>query len=271
VQGGRTDGAAEPLYGLVAVGLETEWEVEDAQLERRVRTWAIPGALALAFLFAATGAGHFLQRVFFSMWVHELGHATAAWLCGFPAFPGPWLTPMAASRSPLFAIAVFAAIAGTCAWAYRSERPLLFRALVALAPLQLFCSAALHQGGARQLIVFMGDGSCLVIGSLLMLTMYAPEGGALRRGWLRWGFVVIGAAAFADVFAQWWKARTDPDLIPFGMNEGAGLSDPSVLSETYGWSATQLVHRYVALGCVCLAVVAVVYAAALLRQDDGRR
>jgi len=40
------------------------------------------------------------------------------------------------------------------------------------------------------------------------------------------------------------------------MNEGAGLSDPSVLSQTYFWSTDQIVHRYVALGCLCLAVLA---------------
>ncbi|HYV66132.1 MAG TPA: hypothetical protein VE964_07805, partial [Myxococcales bacterium] len=76
-------------------------------------------------------------------------------------------------------------------------------------------------------------------------------------------FLAIGAAAFADVFTQWWAARTDPDRIPFGMNEGVGLSDPSVLSDQFGWSASLLVHRYVALGCICLIALACLYAAAL--------
>ena len=69
-----------------------------------------------------------------------------------------------------------------------------------------------------------------------------------------------------DVFVQWWASRTDFDRIPFGMNEGAGLSDPSVLSETFGWSTDQIVHRYVALGCVCLAVLAVAYLRGLARK-----
>jgi hypothetical protein len=50
------------------------------------------------------------------------------------------------------------------------------------------------------------------------------------------------------------------------MNEGAGLSDPSVLSQTYFRSTDQIVGRYVALGCVCLVIVGVSYAVALLRQ-----
>ena len=130
---------------------------------------------------------------------------------------------------------------------------------------QLFCTVALSEDRAKQLVVFMGDGGCLVLGTLLMLTVYAPEESALKRGWLRWGFLVIGAGAFADAFAQWWASRTDVDRIPFGMNEGAGLSDPSVLSETYGWSTEQIVGRYVALGCVCLFALAGVYVISMLR------
>ena len=248
--------------------METEWDLAETRLESRLRTWAIPGALAGAFLIVSTGAGQFLVRVFLSMWVHELGHATAAWLCGFPAFPGPWLTPMAQSRSGPFGFLLFAAIAAGAFWAWRTGRPRLCIALAALLALQLFCTVALSEAGAKQLIVFMGDGGCMVLGSLLMLTVYAPETSALKRGWLRWGFLIIGAAAFADAFAQWWASRKDFDRIPFGMNEGAGLSDPSVLSQTYFWSTNQIVGRYVVLGSVCLVVVGLAYAVALLRPRN---
>ena len=184
--------------------MESEWEVSEARLEGRLRTWAIPVALLAAFLLVSTGPGHFLIRVFLSMWVHEIGHATAAWLCGFPAFPGPWLTPMAQSRSALFGFLVFAVIGGAAYWSWQAGRRRLGAALVALLAVQLFCTLLLSTARARQFIVFMGDGGCLVLGSLLMLTVYAPEESALKRGWLRWGFLVIGAASFADAFAQWW-------------------------------------------------------------------
>jgi hypothetical protein len=249
--------------------VDTEWELAETRLEERLRTWAIPVALASAFLIASTGPGHFLMRVFLSMWVHELGHATAAWLCGFPAFPGPWLTPMAQSRSAPFGFLVFAAIAAGAFWAWRTERPRICAALGAMLAVQLFCTAALSEPRAMQFIVFMGDGGCLVLGSLLMLSVYAPEESALKRGWLRWGFLIIGAAAFADAFAQWWAARKDFDRIPFGMNEGAGLSDPSVLSQTFFWSTDQIVGRYVALGCICLIVVGAAYVVGLLRARQS--
>jgi hypothetical protein len=246
--------------------VETEWDLAETRLEGRLRTWAIPAVLGGAFLIVSTGPGHFLVRVFLSMWVHELGHATTAWLCGFPAFPGPWLTPMTESRSGAFGFLVFAAIAAGASWSFRTERRRLAASLAAVLAVQLFCTVALSEPRAKQLIVFMGDGGCMVLGALLMLTVYAPEQSALKRGWLRWGFLVIGAGAFADAFAQWWASRRDFDRIPFGMNEGAGLSDPSVLSQSYFWSTDQIVGRYVALGCLCLVIVGAAWVAVLLRQ-----
>lgn len=234
-----------------------EWEAEEAGLEARLRKFGIPVALAVCWLLVKTGIGHFLLRTFCSMWVHEIGHAVTAWLCGFLAFPGPWLTPTAENRSYVFALLVLAALV------YGAVR---FRPLAALVVLQVFCTLVLKPDGARQLIYFMGDGGALLFGTLLMLTLYAPEGSALKRDWLRWGFLGIGAASFSDVFEQWWSARTDPDRIPFGMNEGAGLSDPSVLSERYGWSADRIVHAYVALGVVCLIVLAAFYLNGLRRK-----
>jgi hypothetical protein len=233
----------------------------DERLEQRLRVFAVPVALAIAFLLCAFGA-RFLLRIFCAMWVHELGHAVTAWLCGFLAFPGPWLTPMSASRSVLFSLLLIAALAyGAFA------RPAWRWVFITLVALQIICTAFLSLAAARELVIFMGDGGCLILGTLLMLTLHVSPESSLHKGWLRWGFLAIGAAAFADVFSQWWGARKDPDLIPFGMNEGAGLSDPSVLSETYGWSADLIVHRYILLGCACLLVL---LAASLLALRHAR-
>ena len=244
-----------------------EWEQADEELEGRLRRWAIPVALAVCWLLVKTGPGHFLLRTFLSMWIHELGHAVAAWLCGYLAFPGPWLTPVAAQRSLVFELFILGALGYGVFWSIRAEKPVLARAFIAIAAVQLFCSALLSEPRAKQFFIFMGDGGALVIGTLLMLTVYAGSESGIVKGWLRWGFLVIGAASFTDVFEQWWSARHDFDRIPFGMNEGVGLSDPSVLSEQYGWSTDQIVHRYVALGVVCLVVLAGAWIYGLRKRD----
>ena len=107
----------------------------------------------------------------------------------------------------------------------------------------------------------------MIIGTLLLLSFYARESSSLRKGWLRWGFLVIGAAAFADAFATWWAARTNRDAIPFGEIEGRGQSDPTVLILQHGFSIPGLVNSFVWTGVLCLAVLAVAYVLGLRRQD----
>jgi len=82
---------------------------------------------------------------------------------------------------------------------------------------------------------------------------------------VRWGLLLIGAAAFADMFGTWWAAQWNPDVIPFGENEGSGLSDPLKLLEEYGWPTTTIVRRYVMVGVFSLAGLVLVYVWGVLR------
>jgi hypothetical protein len=243
-------------------------EAEELRDEVRIRTWGLPGALAIALLFHAFGLGQFLQRTFFAMWLHELGHATAAWLCGIPAFPGPWLTPMGAGRSWPFALFV----TGSLAFAiWRLRESWVRWLLTAIVLAQLLCTALLRPDSAQVFVIFAGDAGAVVFGTLAMAAIFSERGSLLHRGWLRWGALVIGAASYVDVFSVWWKARTDADVIPFGAIEGVGLSDPSRLTDDYGWSTHQLVSRYVAVGVTCGIALLVLYAAAVLRARASLR
>jgi len=74
-------------------------------------------------------------------------------------------------------------------------------------PVQFLCAFLLSRHACDSFILWSGDGGCMLLGTLLMLSFYARASSSLRKGWLRWGFLVIGAAAFADAFATWWAAR----------------------------------------------------------------
>ena len=224
--------------------------------ELKIRMFAVPAALAIALVFHGFSLGQFLQRTFFSMWLHELGHATAAWLCGRISFPGPWFTPIAAERSWIFAGLISAAlIYGIVRFRESEERPWVKWLLGSVLLVQLFCTVFLKPSAVERFILFAGDGGAIVFGVLAMASVFVPPGSLLHKGWLRWGLLAIGAAAFIDVFTVWWGARSDADLIPFGRNEGMGLSDPSRLSEDHGWTTRQLIDRYVALGVVSLVLL----------------
>ena len=234
-------------------------DLDDARLEQRLRVFSVPLVLVFAHLIVATGLGHALTRIFLSMLVHELGHAVTAWLCGYAAFPTLWVTPRSPGRMFLFAAFLSLALAAGAVLFWRSGRRWTAAALGALLALQLFLTLGISVRSAEALIAFGGDAGCFVLGTALMCTFYANSESNLVRSWLRWGFLVIGGFAFSDALATWWAARTDFDAIPFGEIEGVGLSDPSRLTETYGWTTHHLIHSYLTVAGVSFAVLIAFY------------
>ena len=161
-----------------------EGDVEDARLEQRLKLFAVPAGLVFAHFVVATSIGHSLARVFLSMFVHELGHAVAAWLCGFMAFPALWVTPMSLGRIPAFAVALSLALGlgSFCLWRVGRRRGAA--TLGTMLVLQLALTLGLSARSAQALIAFAGDAGCFVLGAALMCT-------AVSNGHrITWGFHV---------------------------------------------------------------------------------
>lgn len=232
--------------------------MNDARRELYVRALALPGALVVARVVIGSMRGP--ARVI-TMWVHESGHAAAAWLTGFMAFPGPWVTPIDLERSMMVTLVLAAALAFGAYRAWQIERWFWVIASSAVLVLALFGAFAVHTLRARQLFTFMGDGGLFVLGSLLMLTMYARADHPVRQERLRWVFLVVGALAFMDARATWFGGM---DRLPLGEDD-RGLSDASVLTESYGWTLELLVGRYQQLAVGCFIVLAAAWAVGLLQ------
>jgi hypothetical protein len=224
----------------------------DVIRELKYRALALPVALIVARLLAGTSLR--MAAGMLAMVLHESGHAITAWLTGRWAIPLLWVTPHGLERSWLMVVLLTAIIlfGGFVAW--KAERwGWVCAAAVALLVQLMFFSVP-----AEALIVFGGDAGALLLATLLMAAFYAPrESVVYKAAGLRWGLLVIGAFAFMHVFVLWTGPIED---LPFGEIEGVGPSDPTLLTEMYGWSVTQLIDRYVHLGEVCLAALAALYA-----------
>jgi len=223
----------------------------DALRELQHRALALPVALLVARLVAGTGLR--LAAAMLAMVLHESGHAITAWLTGRWAIPMLWVTPHGEERSWLIVLLVTAIVLAGGFLAWKLERPAWVLAAAAVLLLQLIALSL----PAGPLIVFFGDGGALVLATLLMATFYAPRESRLYRSWgLRWGLLAIGALSFLHVFLIWTGPLED---LPFGEIEGVNLSDPSLLTEMYGWSVTTLVDRYVHIGEICLLFLLALY------------
>jgi len=256
--------ATTPAYDTVDAGeAETargEWqEVSDPELEYRFCLAAIPVMLCIAIAFNAFGLGASLQRIFLTMPVHELGHAITAWFCGYTAIPTLWKTLIPETRGFIAPLALLGTL-GYLVWrAHAAEnRPLLYTGAV-LILLQAIGTLAIKPETAQMLITYGGDGMGMILATLLMGGFFFGKRTQLYKGSLRWGFVAIGAAAFVDIYATWWKSRKDHGAIPYGTMDGMA-SDSMKLVETYRWTMETLVSRYVMLGLCCLFALIIVYA-----------
>lgn len=249
------------LPGTTASGAMTKWKRtacpiptlrNDALRELKCRILALPLALLVARLVAGTGLRMAVGML--AMVMHESGHAIAAWLTGRWAVPLLWVTLHGEERSWWIVLALTAAIVFGGFQAWKRERWGWVVAAGAVLILQLIVLCL----PAGALIVFFGDGGAMVLATILMATFYAPRECQLYKAWgLRWGLLVIGALSFMHVFLIWTGPVED---LPFGEIEGVNLSDPSLLTDMYGWSVTQLVDRYVLLSTVCLVALLVLYA-----------
>jgi hypothetical protein len=231
-------------------------ELAEARMELRLAQFGVPAALFVAWVVDHTGLGAFFIRTFFGMWLHELGHAAAAWLTGYPAVPLPWFTSVGSERSFFFALAITGGL-GYLVWrGWTTEDRKLAAGAAAVLVVQLFGTVILRPGTARTWITFAGDAGGLVLGAVCMAAFFTPPDHKLHRDWLRWGLVVIGAASFVDALHGWWDARRNIDAIVFGEIEGSADTDPTVLLQA-GWSVDQMVFRYLAVAFVALVALAV--------------
>lgn len=244
--------------GFTMEAVDTAAAIEDPALEKKICIVALPSMLAFAFLVQLSGFGTSVQRIVFGMPLHELGHATVSWFCGFNAVPTFWKTISPSDRGIAASLLLFVGIAALANFARRNMNSgwVLIAAFLLL--MQGIGTFMVTERDAQQYILFGGDGGGMVLATLLMLSFYFGKGTQFYAGGLRWGFLGIGAAAFADMFMTWVRSANDRLEVPYGLT-GGEPTDSFKLINYHTWSWEQLIGRHVTVGVICLFVLLVFY------------
>jgi hypothetical protein len=236
----------------------------------RVNALMPPLLLALMWLLNHSPLGFLLRG--FQVWVHEFGHATAAWMCGWRATPLPFgWTPVEPEYSPFvyFGLLLMFGILFVAGWKERKVWPML--AAVALAGLQYYMTWRMPElrkefwEGA-----FGGVGGEFYLSVLLMAFFFVELPDKFRWGACRYVFFLIGATAFLNITGFWDQVYRGFEQIPFGTminGEEDQNGDMNKLMDLYGWSHRDIIHAYHVLGRWCWIALGGVYAVFALRLN----
>ncbi|NDJ17315.1 M50 family metallopeptidase [Myxacorys almedinensis] len=238
---------------------------------RNINTLAFPVALIFAWITNVTP----LKILFRSthIWIHEVGHATVAWLAGRKATPLPFgWTNIEEARS-LFVYGGILVLLGLLFWAGKREgKPWLMGLAIGFAALQFYMTWLMPTDAYEMWLSFGGIGGEFYLSTLLMAGFYVPLPDRWRWDFWRY-FVVLGAAnTLWSSFLQWHQIKIGNDTIPWGTLFGGGGDaggDMNQLSLVYGWSDQQIINTYSQLGNTCLIILIGIYGIMLIKGDPA--
>ena len=208
----------------------------------------------------------------FHVWMHEFGHATAAWLCGFRATPLPFgWTPVEPEYSHFvyWGLLLMFGILFVSGWLERKVWAMV--AAVALAGLQFYMTWRMPEH--RQEFwwsAFGGVGGEFYLSTMFMMFFWVQLPEKFKWGACRYVFFFIGATAFLNIWVRWGDIYRGIEEIPFGTminGEDDEGGDMNKLMDGYGWKKFAIRRNYLLLGYGCWAALGIMWAIFALRLN----
>lgn len=230
--------------------------VKDPEFEKAVCLLALPSMLCIALFVQITGFLSGMQRIFFAMPVHELGHAVTGWLCGFNSIPTLWKTLTPENRGYFSSFLLLIGLGALTRYGLKNKQALWLFLTAIILLLQLYGTFVITPGKADMYITMGGDAMGMILATLLMTSFYVGKDTQIYKGALRWGFLGIGAAAFINIFAPWWNK--DITAIGYGLTGGIP-TDSWKMINIHLWQWDALFNVHITLGLVCLTALTISY------------
>jgi hypothetical protein len=234
-----------------------------------IKAVAPPLVTVLAVLFKMSSFGFLLEG--FHVWIHEVGHASVAWLSSRPAVPLPFgWTNAEPNRSVVLYLAMLAALVtlAVSGWRDRKAWPMVMAAFLIAA--QAFMTWLLSEDRAHLWMIFGGVGGEFYLPAAMVCLFYFEFPEKFKWGAFRYVVLFIGAASFAESYSFWRKVKGGLEGIPFGSminGEDDGGGDMNILADDYYWTQHQIVFTYNHLADGCLVSIVLIYLFVNLRLN----
>jgi hypothetical protein len=229
-----------------------------------------PALLLLGMMLNAMPMTKFLLRGI-SIWIHEFGHATIAWLSGRRAIPLPFgWTNYSLERSFFVYLGVLTLL-GLLFWAGWKQQKRWPMSLAGILALVQFYMTWLMPGNTFGMLeAFGGIGGEFYLSTLLVVSFYFPMPEYWRWDFWRYPAILAAAFTFWGISSLWRDVKRGLENIPWGSlwgGQGDAGGDMNQLREQFGWSDRQIVDTYNFLGGLCLTTILGVYFYFLIKQN----
>jgi hypothetical protein len=216
---------------------------------------AVPLSALTVWLICLTQIGKLVQFATVGMWLHELGHAVAAWLSGSFAIPLLFFT-FTSGKQTIFVILAVIAAAFLMLWKGWKQRLPFWLILGGISLCMLFAKAMLLDDAQRAAwISYSGIGGELVLGTLCILSFFYTV--YRRTSWklMRYAALFFGMAVFLPAWLRWIAIAAGTEPFPLGsLISGPEHGDMNSLLAT-GLTQTDIIESYLGLAHYCLLVI----------------
>jgi hypothetical protein len=223
------------------------------QEPKRIRLLAFPFTFIFAFATVKTNLINLFS--YFSVWVHEFGHAMMCWVSGIKATPLSFGTSgMTFSSGEGRSIIVFICFAFLNMLmmknAKRDKAPFLNFLLIPLLILSVIMFFLASNDKVQEMIVAAGFGGEIIISLFMIISFYFRFPGQTQWNYfLRWPIMFIGFFTLIKTTSGWLEVHRLNTLYPFGGNfsEESVLGIPGdlhILMHDFGWGLSKFKKIY---------------------------